>query len=790
MHNIIYDMVSIFTASAIFALTFLFLYKVENSKYLLYWSLSWALFSFAIIIRILHKLDIDIPLAPQMHLTFNYFSNMCLLFGALQFVYNRKKKNLAILFFIGWLVIMLAYQLTANHDSVSFVIFLLSMAVFIYTGTILYIHTRKFSLGGRIAGITLILWGLHKADYPFLHNIEWFAPLGYQIAVVFTLITAVGIILMHFEKTKKDIVKREILFQHLAEASKDIVFTVNFVPKFELSYISKSIESITGYTPEEVMTNLDIANNIILDFVEWHIGTSNIYAKVDSDHNKHEIITKHGSRAILEFTCTDYFNLDGSIDRVVGFARNVTDRVLAFDNLIDRQDWYESIFQKSNIAKMLINAETGIITDGNKAMLGLCGYGIGELRTTHVDQLFLSEVDADIFWQKSEKNIQSERFKIKDKLGITKNVLISTFSLNFAKTRYLYINFTDITSEIYFETELKNITTLHSAILESVNEGVIGIHNNGVIFFVNSFALEMLGYETDELTGKDHHSSIHYKSDDGELHLEDCAIMNAIKNSKAINNYRDFFVTKEGNLVPVDVTIGQFQYFNSEPQSIIVFRNISEELENERKMLQQIDENRVLLHEVHHRVKNNLQIICSLLSLQANTLTSDNDVSKLTDSISRIRSMSLIHELLYQSKQLSSIKINIYIERLLVDLLSILTNHEDISLDMDLDDVSINLDIAVPCGLIITELFTNAIKHAFKDKQEDCIISVSFKQKNNINTIIVKDSGSGLKSLDDIHQSKSLGMTIINSLTKQIGGQIEYKNDNGLTVELKFKAVR
>ncbi|PLX68928.1 MAG: hypothetical protein C0603_04375 [Denitrovibrio sp.] len=786
MHTLLHDLVSVITSSLIFSISFIVLYAMEKRKYLLYWSMSWGLFCAGLITRYLGEQSVAPQFFTYLSLTLHYFSSSFLLLGALKFIYNKKIKEFFIALTALWLIVSMLFNLIINKEALVYSVFLISSSIFIYTGLMLYRNTKHLGIGGKITGITLIVWGIHKADYPIFANSEWFLPIGYQIAVILTLVTATGILLMHFEKTKKDIAGREIFFKSLADISKDIVLTVSCKPNIKLEYVSTSIVNITGYTNEEILSNNNLANQVIIDYIIRHIGLLNVMKPENSVFNRHEILTKTGKPVVLEFTCTDYYGIDGSVDKIVGIARDITDRMLSFDNLIERQDWYEALFQKSNTIQMLINSETGYIADANTAMAKFSKYTTLQLRNMIFSSLFINLEEANRFWQNSGKSSVVDRYQQRIANGTYKDVIINSAPIKFDDTNYLYINITDISSEIFFETELKNIKTLHSAILEAVDEGVVGVNKVGEIFFANRFACELLGYNYEELVGKDHHTTIHYKSDKGVLDIADCPIMKSINNAEEFGSFRDQLVRKDGTLVPVETTTGQFKYFNEEVKNIIVFRDITEELDSERKMLAQIDENKVLLREVHHRVKNNLQIICSLLSLQTDTIDDEASTNRLNDSIARIRSMALLHELLYQTKGLSTLSISQYIDRLVLDIHSMFVKTDDIKIETDLEDININLDIAVPCGLIITELITNAIKHAFTGIDGDKIISIIFNQINDEKKLIVRDNGRGVDSIESVLESQSLGMTIVNSLIKQIGGEVTYESENGLSITIIF----
>lgn len=554
----------------------------------------------------------------------------------------------------------------------------------------------------------------------------------------------------------------------------------------KLKYVNPSVEKVTGYSVAEIFYSEELQNTFFMNYLLRARTHSYKHSSTPARSNIHETTSKSGKELILEYSSTDYYGMDGTIEKTIGYITDVTKDVLAFDTLIDRQDWYEAIFQKSTSMQMLVNAETGFIADANRPFTELYKYGIEELRDMRMDNLFISRNEAVKFWNSDSDAERPYRYKTIDRYGNLKTVLIAKTKIIFGDTQYLYVSFTDLTSEAHFQKQLRNITTLHSAILDSLHEGVMGIDDSGNIFFVNSYAQKLLGYSDIELIGRNPHECIHHDSEDGHRGIEDCPLMHFISNGEDTCSYRDFMMSKSGRVFPIESYVSFLRYYDNEKKCILIFRDITEETATQAKMVSQIQENEVLLQEVHHRVKNNLQIICSLLSLQSESLEDQKQYNYLSDSIARIKSMSLIHELLYQTQGLDVLSIKDYLEKLTFDLKYMFAVNDDITLITDIENVAISLDKAVPSGLIITELFTNAVKHAFKDKKQEKIIEVGFKQYGESYKMWLKDNGNGLLPETSFNESKSLGLTVIRSLTKQLGGEIEFVNDNGLNICITY----
>jgi two-component sensor histidine kinase len=232
----------------------------------------------------------------------------------------------------------------------------------------------------------------------------------------------------------------------------------------------------------------------------------------------------------------------------------------------------------------------------------------------------------------------------------------------------------------------------------------------------------------------------------------------------------------------------------------------TEELRNAVKMLQSeveqrrraetvvsasLKEKEVLLQEIHHRVKNNLQIICSLISLQSKRIRDEMILGALQDTESRIKSMALIHEQLYRSDDFSRIDIAKYVER----LLDTLTPHHlkrpgSIGITTQVDQVSLTVGTALPCSLLINELVTNCLKHAFPDGRKGRIQVEFIEISSNRYRIVVADNGVGLPEDLDLHNTKSLGLQLVVNLVElQLRGNIDLSVNNGTTVTVEFSNI-
>ncbi len=220
----------------------------------------------------------------------------------------------------------------------------------------------------------------------------------------------------------------------------------------------------------------------------------------------------------------------------------------------------------------------------------------------------------------------------------------------------------------------------------------------------------------------------------------------------------------------------------------ITERDELEELINSRNQLQEaLDEKEMLLKEIHHRVKNNLMIISNLLELQSYYINDKADLDVFRDSKTRADSMALIHEKLYQSTDLKKIDFGEYIHSLALDIFDTYNIASDrIKLVINVEDIMLDINVAIPLGLIINELLTNSLKYAFPEDKKG-LINIIFSKTDNIFTLIIKDDGIGLKPNTDIKNTESLGLELVNNLTRQIDGNVELECEDGVEFKITFK---
>ncbi len=220
--------------------------------------------------------------------------------------------------------------------------------------------------------------------------------------------------------------------------------------------------------------------------------------------------------------------------------------------------------------------------------------------------------------------------------------------------------------------------------------------------------------------------------------------------------------------------------------NLLLNQEISERIRAEEQIKTSLKEKEVLLKEVHHRVKNNMQVIISLLNMQSRYFTDTKAIDIFTASMDRIKSMALIHNKLYQSESLSCINISDYVRDLSRSLVSTYSVNAHIELNLDIDPLPLDIDTLMPLGILINELLANSLKHAFPEERSGRI-DILLKTEDAQQLILtVSDNGIGIPPGLDYMDTKSMGMQLIITLVEQLEGTIELNRDQGTEFRVTF----
>ena len=330
--------------------------------------------------------------------------------------------------------------------------------------------------------------------------------------------------------------------------------------------------------------------------------------------------------------------------------------------------------------------------------------------------------------------------------------------------------------------ELSNITS-------NLTEGVYVLNDYGHIVFMNPEAERLLGWTMDELNERGTHDLVHFRRADGTpLPFEECNMHKVIASNERFSSTDEVFVRKDGTVFPISVISGPIMEDGKVVASVTVFQDITELKRIDGQLRKSLAEKEILLREVHHRVKNNMFVIISLLSLQSGSLSDPRAIEVLRECQNRIRTMLIIYEKLYRSPDLSKVDFDEYIRDLTTSLFETYSVHPGkITLDLDIAGVSIDIEKAMPCGLIINELLSNSIKYGFpEDSSGKITVSIQPAGANEIE-LVVGDNGVGMPEDTDMTKAKTFGLQLVNILVDQLDGKLQLNYEKGTEFRILFK---
>jgi PAS domain S-box-containing protein len=573
---------------------------------------------------------------------------------------------------------------------------------------------------------------------------------------------------------------------------------------------NKGAEQFLGYSDGEVLGR--------------HI--SFFYAEEDWDYLQNQVIApllqkgrheaevrcrkKSGEECWAHLSLSLLYDLSGNATGMVGYLVDVTARRLAEDALRESESNYRSLFENSPISLWQEDfsrlpgyfaelREAGV-TDfadyfaRHPAEVANCAK---LTRVIDVNQKTLDLFDADskdAFFGNLEKIFTESSFSafsgilvalaegrtIFETEGCNRTLddeekcfLIRYSVLPSAVQSFdsVIVSLIDITERREAEDALRIL----GKALETTRVGITIVNLDGEIIFTNPAEAIMHGYEIEELLGQKVNI------------LGPPALRTDFPGEKMQTGQRETLnLRKDGSLFPVQLVSDLVADAAGNPMAVVtVCEDITDRKETEARLKTSLAEKEVLLKEVHHRVKNNLQIISSLINLQMTNVAEANTRAELNATRNRIRSMAMIHEQLYQSENLSQINFDEYVRTVSRQLRSLYNvNPEKVNLVFEVDAVSLDVDVAIPCGMIINELITNALKYAFPNEQSG-EIRIVFRRDTATTVLSVEDNGIGMAPEIDLSCVETLGLQLVRGLAQQLKGTVTIERNSGTRVVIR-----
>jgi PAS domain S-box-containing protein len=466
--------------------------------------------------------------------------------------------------------------------------------------------------------------------------------------------------------------------------------------------------------------------------------------------------------------------------------RDITAQKRAEQSIRQSEEKFRTLFESATDALFILDLEGNFIAV-NKTAYERLGYTREEMLSMHLSRLdppeFAAKVSARLQQVLNRGHAVMESAHLK-KDGSVMPVEINARIIEYDGRKAVFSIIRDISERKRAEEQLADLNARLQTLIRSIPDLVAFKDTGGRHVVVNKALEEFTGLSQSELIGKTNADLL-----PAEL-LESCnrSDETVLRDLKPLQ-YEEYYTDRAGEIRYFD-TIKTPIFDGPDVAGIVtVSREITDRKKIEEQVRSSLREKEVLLKEVHHRVKNNLQIVASMLELQSGYIEDREARILFQESQKRVESMSLIHEKLYRSKDLARIDYSEYVEDLVDNLLTLNTaTSELVEMKLDIEGIMLDVNSAIPCALIINELVTNALRHAFPG---DGIGRIEIKMRRGSEgeiSVTVGDNGVGLHKSVDFRNTKTLGMQLVISLVDQLGGTIELDRSRGTSFTVTFPA--
>jgi PAS domain S-box-containing protein len=496
---------------------------------------------------------------------------------------------------------------------------------------------------------------------------------------------------------------------------------------------------------------------------------------------------KNGEIIDVELIAHDITMDNGDIHSVV-IANDISGRIKTQRAIKRADEKFRLIFENAAEGIVQINRE-GKILEVNPSFLKMLGYKSRSELISQVKNAFtelFSEQD-EIFSFTSLSSVSKQSFETKmykkngDKIWVLVNICEY---VNPEGEQVLEAITDDITKRKTTESELENALDELSNLFESLDDVVFSVDSKGNIIQLSHACEKLLGYTHEELTTD---TRLWNKC----IHPEDAVIFEETnrmleKGQSVTIQYR--IITKNRETKWVESKMKPILDYSGKLERVSgITSDISTRIAYQTAITKSLEEKDLLLKEIHHRVKNNLQIISSLIKLQSEYIDDKNAKKIFLTNRQRILSIALVHQKLYMSKSFSRISFDTYLKQLTGQLLSSFGERSNpITIDISCDEIFLNIETSVPFGLIINELVSNSVKHAFPGMQNGKI-TIEVREKDGECTFKYFDNGVGISPDVNLNNPNSLGLQLIHTLTSQLDAAFERIAENGSGCMLTFK---
>jgi len=555
--------------------------------------------------------------------------------------------------------------------------------------------------------------------------------------------------------------------------------------KAQIVDVNETACDMLGYTREELLnfTVFDIDPDFTMDkwLSTWEKLKGQVKLTIETKHQRKD------GRIIPVEIMANYLSFGGR-ELDCAFARDISERKRQEQALVESEANYRNLFDSSTDGIFILDLDGNFI-DANKTAYERLGYTREEFLSLNIRKLdhpsFIPLVPERL------KQIREQGVAVFESGHLRKDGSIMPVEVNSRlleyKEKLVYFSvIRDITDRKRTEEALQASEERFRGLVESTSDWVWEVDQKGVFTYVSPQIRNLLGYAPEELIGKTPFDLMPNEVAQriAEIFKSSAANKTSIRNLENFNRHKDGrLVVLETSGVPFYDSNGDFGGYRG------IDRDITERKLVEERLEASLREKETLLRELYHRTKNNMQVISNLIDLQALDVKDEKTVKLFKETQNRIKTMALVHEKLYQSKDLSNLNLKDYIGDLANALLgSYQLSGDRITLKLDVEPISVSIDTATPCGLIINELMSNSLKHAFPGNRQGEVSLVLHQSEKGEIDMRFSDNGVGLPKGFDFKNTKSLGLTLVRNLSvKQLEGTVEVVAGQPTEFHIKFR---
>lgn len=594
--------------------------------------------------------------------------------------------------------------------------------------------------------------------------------------------------LTSIKQTEMNLLRINGQFQSLIQAIPDIVYFKD--AKGRNLIVNKAFEAAFGLTQTQITGKTD-AELLPPDLAAACRSGDETVARTGRPFRYEEQTTGRDGRKIhFETIKAPIFDEEGRFGGVIGVSRDISERKVMDASLRESEARFRSLFENASLGLYRTHPD-GRIFLANPAILHMLGHASLEdlARRNLEEEGFEPDYPRAQFKERIDRDgeIHGLEAAWKRQDGTTIYVRESARAIKDADGRIAYYEGTveDITERKNAENELRASEAKYRHLFESSLEGVYQTTLDGRILSANPACLRMFGFDSLEDYKSTPIQDLYANPEDRKEFLQ------AMERDGEVRHHELRLRRKDGSTFYALVNARAVRDDGGNTLFEGILTDISGQKANEAALAAALAEKEVLIREIHHRVKNNMQVISSLLNLQSRYLKHPDDVEIFKESQRRIRSMALIHEKLYRSNNLAQIEFGDYLQSLVQNLIAAHQKSPGrIDLRLDLEEVFLDLQTAIPCGLIVNELIMNSLKHGFPgDRSGEIRIGLRIAEDGEIR-LKIGDNGIGLPAGFDIKAVDSMGMQIITLLIEQIESRLEIDQTRGAEFLLIFKELK